>query len=118
MSGSGVQTLGATRAEARWMGASLKGRRRACSPFEMLFKKSLLKAAAVDRGKAALPLGFRISDFRKDIAENTVIDLASYRWPSQACITLLAERSLNALMKTRMARLIWLSLVSFCGELV
>ena len=82
MSGSGVQALGATKAEARWMGASLKGRRRTCSPFEMLFKKSLLKAAAVDQGKAALPLGFRISDFRKDIAENTVIDLASYRWSS------------------------------------
>ena len=45
--GSSLTPQGATKAEARWLGASMKGRRRTCSPFEMLFKKSLLKAATV-----------------------------------------------------------------------
>ena len=38
MEGSSLTPQGATKAEARWLGASMKGRRRTCSPFEMLFK--------------------------------------------------------------------------------
>ena len=77
---------GATKAEARWLGASMKGRRRTCSPFEMLFKKSLLKAAAVTssttnnmgrRGRRGS--GFAISGLRPDLEDNTVLDIASYR---------------------------------------
>ena len=87
MEGSSLTPQGATKAEARWLGASMKGRRRTCSPFEMLFKKSLLKAAAVvneptnklgatgRRGSS----GFAISGLRPDLEDNTVLDIASYR---------------------------------------
>ena len=79
---------GTTKAEARWLGASLKGRRRQCSPFEMLFKKSLLKAAAVvkepteklgGRSGRRGSSGFAISGLRPDLEDNTVLDIASYR---------------------------------------
>ena len=89
MDGSSLTPQGATRAEARWLGASMKGRRRTCSPFEMLFKKSLLKAATV--GDTTSKLGrngrrssscFDISGLRPDLEDNTVLDIASYRWES------------------------------------
>ena len=76
---------GASKAEARWLGASMKGRRRTCSPFEMLFKKSLLKAAAVTeaakmKGRTGRRgSGFAISGLRPDLEDNTVLDIASYR---------------------------------------
>ena len=79
---------GATKAEARWLGASMKGRRRTCSPFEMLFKKSLLKAAAVTEATKMKGLPgrtgrrgshFAISSLRPDLEDNTVLDIASYR---------------------------------------
>jgi len=84
-----VMPQGTTKAEARWLGASMKGRRRQCSPFEMLFKKSLLKAAAVVKepteklggGRAGRrgSTGFAISGLRPDLEDNTVLDIASYR---------------------------------------
>ena len=87
MEGSTVTPQGATKAEARWLGASMKGRRRTCSPFEMLFKKSLLKAAAVTssttnkmgRNGRRGSTGFAISGLRPDLEDNTVLDIASYR---------------------------------------
>jgi len=86
MEGSSLTPQGATKAEARWLGASMKGRRRTCSPFEMLFKKSLLKAAAVKdttnlvgRNGRRGSTGFAISGLRPDLEDNTVLDIASYR---------------------------------------
>ena len=85
MEGSSLTPQGATKAEARWLGASMKGRRRTCSPFEMLFKKSLLKAAAVTP-EPANKLGGSgrrgsscFSGLRPDLEDNTVLDIASYR---------------------------------------
>ena len=87
MEGSSLTPQGATKAEARWLGASMKGRRRTCSPFEMLFKKSLLKAAAVKdttnlvgRNGRRGSTGFAISGLRPDLEDNTVLDIASYRF--------------------------------------
>ena len=88
MEGSTLTPQGASKAEARWLGASMKGRRRTCSPFEMLFKKSLLKAAAVSVGDTTSKSGnngrrgskgFAISGLRPDLEDNTVLDIASYR---------------------------------------
>lgn len=95
MEGSSLTPQGATKAEARWLGASMKGRRRTCSPFEMLFKKSLLKAAAVVKeptakvggtGRRSSSSGFAISGLRPDLEDNTVLDIASYRRDSSVGI--------------------------------
>ena len=129
MEGSSLTPQGATKAEARWLGASMKGRRRTCSPFEMLFKKSLLKAAAVKdttnlvgkngrRGST----GFAISGLRPDLEDNTVLDIASYRFVrvfsgNLADKSKSGESSTN-LTQTRTGRLIRRSLGSFSEALV
>ena len=129
MEGSSLTPQGATKAEARWLGASMKGRRRTCSPFEMLFKKSLLKAAAVKdttnlvgkngrRGST----GFAISGLRPDLEDNTVLDIASYRFVRFFPVNLTdisksGESSTN-LTQTRTGRSIRRSLGSFSEALV
>ena len=63
---------------------------RSCSPFEILFKKNLLKAKQLQDEKQA-KLGkdrryshFKLTDFRQDLAEDSVLDIASYRSPQYA----------------------------------
>jgi hypothetical protein len=71
---------GLSQAELRWKGA---GRRRSASPFEMLFKKSLLNAGAMGKDKQTGAVKkyspFKLTDFRKDVHKDTILDLASYR---------------------------------------
>ena len=130
MEGSSLTPQGATKAEARWLGASMKGRRRTCSPFEMLFKKSLLKAAAVKdttnlvgkngrRGST----GFAISGLRPDLEDNTVLDIASYRFVRVFFSVNLNDKSKSGesstnLTQTRTGRSIRRSLGSFSEALV
>ena len=57
---------------------ALGGKRRKCSPFEMMFKKNLLDANNVEKKKNI----FKLGDFRKDAKreDNTVVDIAAYRF--------------------------------------
>ena len=62
----------------RGWGRALGGKRRKCSPFEMMFKKNLLDANNVEKKKSI----FKLGDFRKDAKreDNTVVDIAAYRF--------------------------------------
>ena len=60
---------------------ALGGKRRKCSPFEMMFKKNLLDANNTAKGKEKKSI-FKLGDFRKDALreDNTVVDIAAYRF--------------------------------------
>ena len=66
--------------EGGW-GRALRGKRRKCSAFEMMFKKNLLDANNTDKGKEKKSI-FKLGDFRKDALreDNTVGDIAAYRF--------------------------------------
>ena len=63
--------------EGGWERA-LRGKRRKCSAFEMMFKKNLLDANNAEKKKSI----FKLGDFRKDAKreDNTVVDIAAYRF--------------------------------------
>ena len=65
--------------ENAWVHA-LKGKRRKCSAFEMMFKKNLMETKKTEERRAKSI--FKLSDFRKDdqSADNTVVDIAAYRF--------------------------------------
>ena len=64
--------------DAKWT-AALKGKRRKCSPFEMMFKKNLMAAKEMEKKKEKAV--FKIGDFRKDLRkdDDTVLDIGAYR---------------------------------------
>ena len=64
--------------EGGWERA-LRGKRRKCSAFEMMFKKNLLDANNVEQKKKRI---FKLGDFRKDAQrdDDTVVDIAAYRF--------------------------------------
>ena len=66
--------------EGGW-GKALRGKRRKCSAFEMMFKKNLLEANNVEETKKKKSI-FKLGDFRKDAQreDNTVVDIAAYRF--------------------------------------
>ena len=65
------------RPKEKW-GSVLKGKRRSCSAFEMMFKKNIVQAKTVEKAERSV---FRLADFRKDLAteDDTILDISAYR---------------------------------------
>ena len=65
-------------ADEKW-GLVLKGKRRKCSPFEMMFKKNIVQAKTIGQKKERGV--FKLADFRKDVKndDNSILDISAYR---------------------------------------
>ena len=64
--------------QEKW-GNVLKGKRRSCSAFEMMFKKNIVQAKTVVKAERGV---FKLADFRKDLAtdDDTILDISAYRY--------------------------------------
>ena len=82
--------------ENAWVHA-LKGKRRKCSAFEMMFKKNLMETKKAEERRAKSI--FKLSDFRKDdqSADNTVVDIAAYRFARFSLILIWEIKQLSNL---------------------
>ena len=76
-----VSKMSFSEMEGGWERA-LRGKRRKCSAFEMMFKKNLLDANNIEKKKKEKKSIFKLGDFRKDAEreDDTVVDIAAYRF--------------------------------------